>query len=186
MTCTIAVAINEASMARNAKAKTAIIADDTRRPIVLLFPVGCCRLLSSWEVWFAAWLSVADEDGLLIDCMLFVKVFIAGFCSVITEHTPTCRDLIFCRLSLSAILATVCCWSIDWWRRPIEQLYVIVKMLISCFCSERTIGCCHLAYRERRKLRPQMRKIQTLRLLNWLKPNCSLKLSWPLLYRARN
>ena len=43
----------------------------------------------------------------------------------------------------------------------IEQLYVIVKMLISCFCSECTISCCHLAYRERRKLRPQMRKIQT-------------------------
>ena len=92
---------------------------------------------------------------------VIVKVFIVGFCYVITEHTPTCRDLILCRLSLSAILATVCCWSIDWWRRPIEQLYVIVKMLISCFCSECTIGCCHLAYRERRKLRPQMRKIQT-------------------------
>ena len=98
----------------------------------------------------------------LIDWLyVIVKVFIAGFCSVITEHTPTCRDLIFCRLSLSAILATVCCWSIDWWRRPIEQLYVIVKMLISCFCSECTISCCHLGYRERRKLRPQMRKIQT-------------------------
>ena len=60
-------AINEASMARKAKAKTAY---NTRRPIVLLFPVGCCPLLSSWEVWFAAWLSVAGEDGLLIDCML--------------------------------------------------------------------------------------------------------------------
>lgn len=68
--CTHFVAINEASMARKARAKTAIIADATRRPIVLLFPVGCCRLLSSWEVWFAPWLSVEGEDGLLIDCML--------------------------------------------------------------------------------------------------------------------
>ena len=105
---------------------------------------------------------------------IIVKVFIVGFCSVITVHTPTCRDLIFCRLLLSAILATVCCCSIDWWRRPIEQLYVIVKMLISGFCSESTVGCCHLAYRVRRKLRPHMRKLQTLRLLDWLKPNCLL------------
>ena len=58
-------------MAREAKAKTAIIADNTRRSIVLLFPVGCYPLLSSREVWFAAWLSVAGEDGLLIDCILY-------------------------------------------------------------------------------------------------------------------
>ena len=68
--CTHVLAINEAIMARKAKAKTAITAYNTRRSIVLLFPVGCCPLLSSWEVWFPAWLSVAGEDGLLIDCML--------------------------------------------------------------------------------------------------------------------
>ena len=122
----------------------------------------CCLAFGGGWRRFIDWLYV------------IVKVFIVGFCSVITVHTPTCRDLIFCRLLLSAILATVCCCSIDWWRRPIEQLYVIVKMLISGFCSESTVGCCHLAYRVRRKLRPHMRKLQTLRLLDWLKPNCLL------------
>ena len=127
---------------------------------VILGGLGCCLAFGGRWRRFIDWLYV------------IVKVVIVGFCSVITEHMPTCRDLIFCRLLLSAILVTVCCWCIDRWRRPIEQLYVIVKMLISCFCSESTIGCCHLAYRERQKLRPQMRKIQTLRLLNWIKTNC--------------
>ena len=105
-----------------------------------------------WQVKTVCWLTVCYYKG--------------AHCWILF-----CNHRTYAYLSRSDFLSVVALCNfgnrllLDHWlekRPPIEQLYVIVKMLISCFCSECTIGCCHLAYREWRKLRPQMRKIQTL------------------------
>ena len=156
-------------MGRKAEAKTAIIADDTRRPIVLLFPVSCSPHLGKFglllgfrrRVKTVCWLTVCYYKG--VHCWIL-------FCNHWTYADLSRYDF----LSVVALCNHGNSLLLEHWlkkRRPIEQLYVIVKMLISCFCSEGTIGCCHLAYRKRRKLRPQMQKIQTLLLPNWPKPN---------------
>ena len=69
-------------------------------------------------------------------CYIHINVFIVGLCSVFTEHKRTCCAII--------LVTLVCFWGSDWWRWPIEPLYVIIKKFIVDSCSESTIGCCPL------------------------------------------
>ena len=107
--------------------------------LVILVSLVCCMAFARGRWRLIEWLYV----------IAFVKVFTTGLSPVFTGHKPACCDII--------LVTLVCFWGPDWWRWPIEPLYVIIRSssLIPVLKAKLVAA---IFYRVRRNPRPQMRQ----------------------------